>query len=222
MGTATRLPYVSVKLTPTGRAQTFLLVNQSPDTQPPVGSPVIVQTGSGSPSYGVVVRSIPALSPRRPLSPESPKRVVRTAREQDMLARMKQQHREREAHRICLPKIRERNLPMKLTKVEQLFDGSKLIFSFTADERVDFRELVRELASQFRMRIEMRQIGPRDEAKLLGGYGTCGRPLCCTSWMESFQPISIEMAKQQAAQLEPVAAVRPVWSTEVLSATRVA
>ena len=100
-------------------------------------------------------------------------------------------------------KIRERGLPMKLVKVEQLFDGSKLIVFFTAEGRVDFRELVRELASDFGVRIEMRQIGPRDEAKLLGGYGTCGRPLCCTTWLETFEPISIKMAKRQNLSLNP-------------------
>jgi cell fate regulator YaaT (PSP1 superfamily) len=104
---------------------------------------------------------------------------------------------------MCLLKIRERGLAMKLVKVEQLFDGSKLVFYFTAEGRVDFRELVRELASEFRVRIEMRQIGPRDEAKMIGGYGTCGRPLCCTTWLQSFQPISIKMAKRQNLSLNP-------------------
>ena len=92
---------------------------------------------------------------------------------------------------------------MKLTRVEQLFDGSRLIFYFTAEGRVDFRELVRELASEFHTRIEMRQIGARDEAKMLGGYGSCGRPLCCTTWLNSFEPVSIKMAKQQELSLNP-------------------
>ena len=100
-------------------------------------------------------------------------------------------------------KIKERGLAMKLVKVEQQFDGPRLVFSFTAEARVDFRELVRELRSQFRCRIEMRQIGPRDEAKLLGGYGTCGRPLCCTTWLQGFEPISIKMAKRQHLSLNP-------------------
>ena len=121
---------------------------------------------------------------------------------------------------MCGLKIRERGLAMKLTKVEQLFDGSKLVFYFTAEERVDFRELVRELASEFRVRIEMRQIGPRDEAKMIGGYGTCGRPLCCTTWLQSFQPISIKMAKRQNPQSEPVASLRRLWPVEVLFALR--
>ena len=92
---------------------------------------------------------------------------------------------------------------MKLTRVEQAFDGSRLVFYFTADTRVDFRELVRELASEFRARIEMRQMGVRDEAKLLGGYGTCGRPLCCTTFLTAFEPVSIKMAKQQELSLNP-------------------
>ena len=92
---------------------------------------------------------------------------------------------------------------MKLTRVEQAFDGSRLVFYFTADARVDFRELVRELASEFRTRIEMRQIGVRDEAKMLGGYGTCGRPLCCTTFLTAFEPVSIKMAKQQDLSLNP-------------------
>jgi cell fate regulator YaaT (PSP1 superfamily) len=105
--------------------------------------------------------------------------------------------------RVAGLKIRERGLAMKLTKVEAAFDGSRLLFYFTADTRVDFRELVRELAAEFRTRIEMRQIGVRDEAKMLGGYGSCGRPLCCTTFLTSFEPISIKMAKQQDLSLNP-------------------
>ena len=92
---------------------------------------------------------------------------------------------------------------MKVTRVEQLFDESKLVFYFTAEGRIDFRELVRELAAELRTRIEMRQIGVRDESKLLGGYGSCGRPLCCTTWLQSFAPISIKMAEQQNLSLSP-------------------
>jgi cell fate regulator YaaT (PSP1 superfamily) len=111
--------------------------------------------------------------------------------------------REREAHQYCGMKIRELGLTMKLTKVEQAFDGSRIIFYYTAEERVDFRELVRELAGHFRMRIEMRQIGVRDEAKMLGGYGPCGQPLCCSTWLTSFDPVTIKMAKQQNLSLNP-------------------
>ena len=104
---------------------------------------------------------------------------------------------------MCGIKIKERGLAMKLVKVEHQLDGPGLVFYFTAEARVDFRELVRELASQLRCRIDMRQIGPRDEAKLLGGYGTCGRPLCCTTWLQRFEPISIKMAKRQHLSLNP-------------------
>jgi cell fate regulator YaaT (PSP1 superfamily) len=105
--------------------------------------------------------------------------------------------------RVAQLKIRERGLPMKLTKVEHLFDASRLIFYYTSETRVDFRELVRDLAAHFRMRIEMRQIGVRDEAKMLGGYGSCGRPLCCTTWLKTFEPVTIKMAKQQPLRLNP-------------------
>jgi cell fate regulator YaaT (PSP1 superfamily) len=121
----------------------------------------------------------------------------------EVLARTRRHHREQEAHRIALLKIRERALQMKLTRVEQTVDLSRLIFYFTAEGRVDFRELVKELASEFRTRIEMRQIGVRDEARMLGGYGSCGRPLCCSAWLVSFEPVSIKMAKLQDLTLNP-------------------
>ena len=108
-----------------------------------------------------------------------------------------------EAMAFCQLKIRERGLDMKLSRVEHAFDGSKLLFSYTAEHRVDFRELVRDLAAAFHMRIEMRQIGVRDEARLLGGYGPCGRPLCCATWLTAFEPVSIKMAKQQGLSLNP-------------------
>ena len=136
--------------------------------------------------------------------------------------RLKRQQREQEAHRVALLKIRERGLEMKLTRVEQLFDGSRLIFYFTAEGRVDFRELVRELASEFHTRIEMRQIGARDEAKMLGGYGSCGRPLCCTTWLNAFEPVSIKMAKQQDLSLNPSRLSGPVRALEVLPPLRAA
>jgi cell fate regulator YaaT (PSP1 superfamily) len=135
--------------------------------------------------------------------PEAEATVVRRTTKQDVITKLKQQQREQEAHRICLLKIKERGLGMKLARVEQLFDGSRLIFYYTAEGRVDFRELVRDLAAHFRARIEMRQIGVRDEARMLGGYGSCGRPLCCTTWLQSFEPVSIRMAKQQNLSLNP-------------------
>src|SRR6202171_6769407 len=116
---------------------------------------------------------------------------------------MKHEHREREAYRVALLKIRERGLGMKLTRAEQARAASRLIFYFTADGRIDFRDLVRELAAEFHTRIEMRQIGVRDEAKMIGGYGSCGRPLCCTTFLTSFEPGSIKMAKQEDLGLNP-------------------
>jgi cell fate regulator YaaT (PSP1 superfamily) len=192
--------FVSVKLSPIARTQEFLVGNEEPLPLP--GDPVVVQTDTG-PALGHVVRTIPLISAKRQPAADSPHTLVRRASRDDVIARLKQQHREQDALRIALMKIRERGLPMKLTKVEQLFDGSKLIFYFTADGRVDFRELVRELAAEFRTRIEMRQIGVRDEAKMLGGYGSCGRPLCCTTWLNTFEPVSIKMAKQQELSLNP-------------------
>src|SRR6185503_12164147 len=109
---------------------------------------------------------------------------LRMANADDGQTRARQEERERDARRVALLRIRELSLPMKLSRVEQVFDGSRLIFYFTAEGRVDFRELVRLLASEFRTRIEMRQIGVRDEARMLGGYGSCGRPLCCTTWLQ--------------------------------------
>jgi cell fate regulator YaaT (PSP1 superfamily) len=195
--------YVSVKFAPIGRPQTFLLNDLVFAGVPPVaGDKVIVQSESGS-AIGAIVRTPPALIDKRHPPEHSPNRVVRKATPEDVLVRLKRQQREQEAHRIALLKIRERGLDMKLTRVEQLFDGSRLIFYFTAEGRVDFRELVRELAAEFHTRIEMRQIGARDEAKMLGGYGSCGRPLCCTTWLNSFEPVSIKMAKQQDLSLNP-------------------
>jgi cell fate regulator YaaT (PSP1 superfamily) len=193
---------VSVKFNPVGRAVTVPVGNGAADRSPHVGDQVVVQTENG-PALGTVVRSAPQVDGRRRPPADSPHRVVRIATREDVAARLRHQTREREAYRVAVLKIRERGLGMKLTRVEQAFDGSKLVFYFTADGRVDFRDLVKELAAEFRTRIELRQIGVRDEAKLLGGYGTCGRPLCCTTWLQSFEPISIKMAKQQDLSLNP-------------------
>lgn len=193
---------VSVKFDRVGRVRNFLLPEI--DFDPPLssGETVVTRVG-GNESYGAVVHTVPQVAQRNGPSIGSSMRVVRRATREDVLKRFRQEQREREASRFCLLKIRERGLQMKLVRVEQLFDGSKLVFSFTAEGRIDFRELVRELASEFRVRIEMRQIGARDEAKLLGGYGTCGRPLCCTTWLNSFESISIKMAKKQNLSLNP-------------------
>jgi len=193
--------FVSVKIAPMGRPQSFLLEDLSFDAPVP-GDQVVVQTEAG-PAVGAVVRMVPEVAARRRPPADSPSKVIRKATADDIVVRLKRQHREQEAHRLALLKIRERGLEMKLTRVELLFDGSRMIFYFTAEGRVDFRELVRELAAEFHTRIEMRQIGARDEAKMLGGYGSCGRPLCCTTWLNAFEPISIKMAKQQELSLNP-------------------
>jgi cell fate regulator YaaT (PSP1 superfamily) len=194
------LAFVSVKLSHGARTQEFRV--SDPATPPRPGEPVIVQTEAGT-ALGHVTPTIPAIAAKRQPALDSPNVVVRRASREDVVARLKHEHREQEAMRIALLKVRERGLPMKLTRVEQLFDGTKLIFYYTAEGRVDFRELVRELAGEFRTRIEMRQIGVRDEARMLGGYGSCGRPLCCTTWLQSFEPVSIKMAKQQELSLNP-------------------
>jgi cell fate regulator YaaT (PSP1 superfamily) len=193
---------ISVKFAPAGRTYAFLLPElalDAADVAP--GSQVVVQTEDGQ-AMATVTRPIPALTEGRPAR-EAKGKVLRRATREDVVARLKQQQREQEARRVCLLKIKERNLAMKLTRVEQLFDGSRLIFYYTAEGRVDFRELVRDLAAHFHTRIEMRQIGVRDEARMLGGYGPCGRPLCCTTWLNAFEPISIRMAKQQQLSLSP-------------------
>ena len=206
-------PFVSVKFTPVGRTYTFLLPDLDLDAElraegspePPVfvpGDSIVVTTAEG-PAVGTVMRAIPSIAARKRPADESPDRVVRRATREDIVTRLKHRQREQDAQRICLMKIRERGLAMKLARVEQIFDGSRLIFYYTAEGRVDFRELVRDLAAHFRARIEMRQIGVRDEAKMLGGYGSCGRPLCCTTWLQSFEPVSIKMAKQQKLSLNP-------------------
>jgi cell fate regulator YaaT (PSP1 superfamily) len=197
-----RARFVSVRFSPIGRAHTFLLGDLSLSSPPASGEQFVVRTDSGA-AVGEVVGLAPAVEARREPAPDSTDRVLRKATAEDIVSRLKHRHREEEGRRIALMKIRERGLPMKLARVEQLFDGSRLIFYFTAESRVDFRELVRELAAEFRTRIEMRQIGVRDEAKMLGGYGSCGRPLCCTTWLQTFEPISIKMAKQQDLSLNP-------------------
>jgi cell fate regulator YaaT (PSP1 superfamily) len=201
-------PFISVKFSAVGRTYTFLLPELAldddavPSPQIGPGDQVVVQTEEGH-AVGTVTRAIPAIAQRKRPANDAPARVVRRATHEDVITRLKQQQREQEAQRICLLKIKERNIAMKLARVEQLFDGSRLIFYYTAEGRVDFRELVRDLAAHFRTRIEMRQIGVRDEARMLGGYGPCGRPLCCTTWLTSFEPISIKMAKQQNLSLNP-------------------
>jgi len=173
------------------------------DPHPPLadGDAVVVNLDGSPVIANVVIRSLLVMARHAPGAalPD----VVRRATSQDIQMRRRLERRERDAFRLGVMKIRERGLAMKLARVEQAFDGSKLVFYFTAEERVDFRELVRELASDFKTRIELRQIGVRDEARMLSGYGTCGRPLCCATWLRSFDPVSIKMAKQQDLALNP-------------------
>lgn len=162
------------------------------------GDKVIVETERGRSIATVVV-------PPREFSapPEGIKTVTRKAFPEDIEAAARNAAREKEAYSFCLAKIQERGMEMKLIKVEYLFDGSKAIFYFTADGRVDFRELVKDLAHAFHTRIEMRQIGVRDEAKMVGGIGICGRELCCSSFLREFEPVSVKMAKEQNLALNP-------------------
>lgn len=132
------------------------------------------------------------------------KRIIRAANEEDLRTVKENREKEKKAFAIGEEKIRARNLEMKLVDVEYTFDGGKILFYFTADGRVDFRELVKDLAGVFRTRIELRQIGVRDESKMVGGFGICGRPFCCNSFLGDFQPVSIKMAKEQGLSLNPV------------------
>ena len=164
------------------------------------GTFVIVDTVRGLDLGEVVLspREMPALQ-----DAESLKKVIRIATEQDIQHGRDNRIKEKEAFEICQKKIAEHKLEMKLVSVEYSFDGSKILFYFTANGRVDFRSLVKDLASVFKMRIELRQIGVRDEAKMLGGLGPCGRPICCGSFLSQFQPVSIKMAKEQNLSLNP-------------------
>ena len=132
------------------------------------------------------------------------KRIVRPANENDLRVVRENRAKEQKAFSICEEKIRAHNLDMKLVDVEYTVDGGKILFYFTADGRVDFRELVKDLAGVFRTRIELRQIGVRDESKMVGGFGMCGRPFCCSTFLGDFQPVSIKMAKEQGLSLNPV------------------
>ncbi len=163
------------------------------------GDWVVVETERGM-ALGQVADG-PRELPEPP--PQPLKKVLRAAGSRDILRYEQNCELEGYAYQFCLERIREKGLPMKLVDVEYLFDGSKAIFYFTADNRVDFRELVRELARQFHTRIEMRQIGVRDEAKMVGGIGACGRELCCATWLTDFAPISVRMAKEQDVALNP-------------------
>jgi cell fate regulator YaaT (PSP1 superfamily) len=165
------------------------------------GEKVIVKTSRGM-EYGEVVAA-PMEVPQEEITAPL-KKVVRKASDEDHDQLTKNKQKEKEAYRTAEEKITKHNLPMKLIEVEFVFDGSKIIFYFTADGRVDFRDLVKDLASIFKTRIELRQIGVRDEAKMVGGLGPCGQRLCCTVFLGDFEPVSIKMAKEQDLPLNPL------------------
>ncbi|RME34391.1 MAG: hypothetical protein D6794_10580 [Deltaproteobacteria bacterium] len=186
---------VTIKFRPAGKRYDF----NAQQFDLAVGDQVVVETDRGR-ALGEVV-----LPPRELEDDEtrSLKNVLRPATEEDLKLARVNKAREDEAYRFCLKRIEERQMPMKLVRAEYQFDGSKIIFYFTADGRVDFRELVKDLAHHFHTRIEMRQIGVRDEAKLVGGLGICGRELCCCTFLTEFAPVSVKMAKEQGLALNP-------------------
>ncbi len=161
---------------------------------------VIVETARGI-EIGEVVLENRTVSEESVVTPL--KAVIRRTTNEDFAKAAENEKKEKEAFDVCLQKIKEHELEMKLISVEYAFDGSKILFYFTADGRVDFRELVKSLATVFRTRIELRQIGVRDEAKMLGGLGICGRELCCRKFLGDFEPVSIKMAKEQGLSLNP-------------------
>ncbi|MFQ9951010.1 MAG: stage 0 sporulation family protein [Clostridium sp.] len=165
------------------------------------GDKVIVETARGIECGEVAMenRDVAEESIIHPL-----KKMIRKANEADLKKVEQNEKLEKNAFEICLKKIADHKLEMKLVDVEYTFDNNKILFYFTADGRVDFRELVKDLASVFRTRIELRQIGVRDEAKMLGGLGICGKPFCCSTFLGEFQPVSIKMAKEQGLSLNPV------------------
>lgn len=164
------------------------------------GDHVIVETARGV-EYGTVVIAPKEIEEDKVIQPLKP--VIRVADAEDDATEAKNKEKEKEAFTICLEKIKKHGLQMKLIDSEYTFDNNKLLFYFTADGRIDFRELVKDLASVFKTRIELRQIGVRDETKIMGGIGICGRPLCCHTYLADFAPVSIKMAKEQNLSLNP-------------------
>lgn len=170
------------------------------DMQIEKGDHVIVETARGV-EYGLVVLGIKEVDDNQVVQPLKP--VIRVATPEDDETEAKNHEKEKEAYAICLEKIQKHQLEMKLIGAEYTFDNNKVLFYFTADGRIDFRELVKDLAAVFKKRIELRQIGVRDETKILGGIGICGRPLCCHTHLSEFIPVSIKMAKEQNLSLNP-------------------
>lgn len=170
------------------------------DEQIERGEHVIVETAKGV-EYGTVVVPNREMAEEKIVAPL--KKIIRVATPKDEDIELKNREKEKDAYKICLEKIAKHRLEMKLIAAEYTFDINKLLFYFTADGRIDFRELVKDLASVFRTRIELRQIGVRDETKICGGIGICGRTLCCHSYLSEFAPVSIKMAKEQNLSLNP-------------------
>ena len=164
------------------------------------GDLVVVETARGI-ECGTASTGVKGVTDDEVTNPLKP--VIRIATDNDKETVKQNREKEKKAYSLCLQKIAEHKLDMDLTEVEYTFDGSKIIFYFTAENRVDFRELVKDLASQFHTRIELRQIGVRDEAKMLGGLGICGRPFCCSTFLNDFHSVSIKMAKEQGLSLSP-------------------
>ena len=164
------------------------------------GDHVIIDTARGE-EYGICASGIHSIPPKDVVAPL--RRVLRKASAQDERIVAENRAKEARAQTVCIQKIQANGLDMQLVSAECAFDGSKILFYFTADERVDFRELVKDLAGVFHTRIELRQIGVRDKAKMVGGLGICGRPFCCASFLDDFQPVSIKMAKSQNLSLNP-------------------
>ncbi|MEG0962781.1 MAG: stage 0 sporulation family protein [Lachnospiraceae bacterium] len=164
------------------------------------GCHVIVETARGI-EFGTIIIAPREVTDDKVVQPLKP--VIRIATSDDEKLEARNREKEKDAFRICLEKIQKHGLEMKLVDAEYTFDNNKLLFYFTADGRIDFRELVKDLAAVFRTRIELRQIGVRDETKILGGIGICGRPLCCNTFLSEFAPVSIKMAKEQNLSLNP-------------------
>jgi len=164
------------------------------------GDHVIVETARGI-EYGSVVADVQEVADGKVIQPLKP--VIRVATKEDDDRAARNREKEKEALQICLEKIKKHNLEMKLIDSEYTFDNNKVLFYFTADGRIDFRDLVKDLAAVFKTRIELRQIGVRDETKIIGGIGICGRALCCNTFLSEFAPVSIKMAKEQNLSLNP-------------------
>jgi cell fate regulator YaaT (PSP1 superfamily) len=187
---------ISVKFKETGRAYYFSPAGKTVK----LGDSVIVETQNGN-EFGIVSEGNHQVEDENVVQPL--KKMIRFANEKDFKKLEENKKKEAEAFKLCEKLVEEHKLDMKLVEVEYSFDGGKIIFFFTSEGRVDFRELVKDLAAKFHTRIELRQIGVRDEAKMLGGIGICGQPYCCKQFLSDFEPVSIKMAKEQGLSLNP-------------------